>query len=171
MTITLFVLFSPTSGYLWPPQTLQNKGKRKMTNRPFFTLPQPRGLALGLAVPFCNSKFHFARLTLSHPPNTSVFLPRPLHPCAPSSSPVPRPFLARPRPALARPSPGPRPALAWPRPPLAHPGLKQSCRQNGQKRNLLFCQGWKSHFEVTFRSSPALGAVAQQRFTILDTSW
>ena len=63
------------------------------------------------------SKFHFARFTLSCPPNTSVFLPRtvtPLHsPVLARSSPGPRPFLARPspgpRPALARPSPGPRP--------------------------------------------------------------
>ena len=88
----------------------------------------------------------------SHTLRTRVFSSLALlHACTPSSSPGPRPFLTRPRPflawprpALARPSPGPclalpapRPALAWPCPPLAHPGLKQSCRQNGQKRNLL----------------------------------
>ena len=51
----------------------------------------------------CNaiSKFHFARLTRSHPPNTRVFLLRLSHPCT-------RPFLARPRPFLARSSPVPR---------------------------------------------------------------
>ena len=77
-----------------------------------------------------SSKFHFARFTLSCPPNTSVFLPRPLRPlCSPvlarprsvlaCSSPVPRPFLARPRPALAR----PRPALARPPPTLVSSNL------------------------------------------------
>ena len=69
------------------------------------------------------SEFHFARLTLSHPPNMSVFLPRflrPLHsPVLARSSPVPRPA----PPSHARPSPGPH--------------FKQSSRQNGQKRNLL----------------------------------
>ena len=77
-----------------------------------------------------SSKFHFARLTLSYPRNTSVFLCHPLTPYTPPSSPVlarsspglarsspvPRPFLVRlspvPRPVLARSSPGPRPALA-----------------------------------------------------------
>ena len=33
-TVTVFVLFFPASGYLGTPQTLQNKGKHKMTNRP-----------------------------------------------------------------------------------------------------------------------------------------
>ena len=51
------------------------------------------------------SKFHFARFTRSYPPNTSVFLFRPLTPLHPPSSPVPRPF-------LTRSSPVPRPALA-----------------------------------------------------------
>ena len=55
------------------------------------------------------SKFHFARLTRSHPPNTSVFLLRLSHPCTP-------PFLARPRPFLARSLPGPRPASPGPHP-------------------------------------------------------
>ena len=35
--MTLFVLFFPASGHLETRQTLQNKGKRKMTNRPCFT--------------------------------------------------------------------------------------------------------------------------------------
>ena len=61
---------------------------------------------------FCllTSKFHFARLTLSCSPTTSVFTPRPL---TPLHSPV-----------LARSLPGPRPSspgLARPRP--APPGL------------------------------------------------
>ena len=38
--MTLFVLF-PASGYLGNPQTLQTKGKRKMTNRPCFYRPPP----------------------------------------------------------------------------------------------------------------------------------
>ena len=61
------------------------------------------------------SKFHFARFTLHVPPNTSVFLPRPL-------TPLHAPF-------LARSSPVPRPASPVPR-------FKQFGRQNGQKRNL-----------------------------------
>ena len=52
---------------------------------------------------------HFARFALSYPPNTSVFLPRPLTPLH--------------FPVLARSLPSPR--------------LRQSSRQNGQKRNLL----------------------------------
>ena len=31
----------PSIWVSWNPQTVQNKGKRKMTNRPFFTLPPP----------------------------------------------------------------------------------------------------------------------------------
>ena len=38
--MALFVLFFPASGCFETPQTLQNEGKRKMTNRPFFTPPQ-----------------------------------------------------------------------------------------------------------------------------------
>ena len=67
--------------------------------------------------------FHFAQLTRSHPPNTSVFLLRLSHPCTP-------PFLARPRPALARPRPVPHPTPH-------HHRFKLSSRQNGQKRTLL----------------------------------
>ena len=37
--MTLFVLFFPSMWVSWDPQTLQNKGKRKVTNRPSFTLP------------------------------------------------------------------------------------------------------------------------------------
>ena len=55
------------------------------------------------------------------PPNTSVFLPRPVTPLHAPFLAWPRPFLARsspgPRPALARSSPGPRPASPGPRPP------------------------------------------------------
>ena len=98
------------------------------------------------------SKFHFARFTLSYPPNTSVFLPHPLTPLQALSSPAlarstpcPRPASPVPRPVLARSSPGPRPVLARPRlaspgplpapcPNLAHPRFKQSSRQNGQKK-------------------------------------
>ena len=57
------------------------------------------------------SKFHFARFTRSCPPNTSVFLLRPLTPLHP---PRPRPASPVPRPFIAPASPGPRPALAWP---------------------------------------------------------
>ena len=38
--MTLFVLFCPASGYLKTSTHCKNKGKRKMTNRPCFTLPQ-----------------------------------------------------------------------------------------------------------------------------------
>ena len=69
-----------------------------------------------MGIPYA-SKFHFARLTLSCPPNTSVFLPHPL-------TPLHFPVLARPRPFLARSSPVPRPASPGPRP--ASPGLARS---------------------------------------------
>ena len=82
-----------------------------------------------------------------HTLQTRVFFSLALSdPCTLSSSPVPRPFLARsspgPRPALARPSPGPLPALA-------HPRFKQSCGQNGQKRNLLPKIANKQNYEQT----------------------
>ena len=80
---------------------------------------------------FFGRQFHFAWFMLSCPSKYERFPPSPSHTFAFSG---PRPFLARPRPALARPSPGPRPALAR---PLPTPRLKQSSRQNGQKRNLL----------------------------------
>ena len=90
------------------------------------------------------SRFHFARFTLSYPPNTSVFLPRPPPPLHAPLLARPRPFLARSSPGLACSSPGPRPVLARPRP--ASPGprppsFKQSSRQNGQKRSLLILPG------------------------------
>ena len=54
-----------------------------------------------------------------------VFLLRLSHPCTPPFLAWPRPFLARsspvPRPFLARSSPGPRPVLARPRPALTRP--------------------------------------------------
>ena len=37
--MTFFVLFFPSIWLCWNPQTLQNKGKRKMPNRPCFTPP------------------------------------------------------------------------------------------------------------------------------------
>ena len=62
-----------------------------------------------------------------HELQTRVFFSLALSdPCTLPSSPVPRPFLARSSPALARPSPGPRLALA-------HPRFKQSSRQTGKR--------------------------------------
>ena len=80
-------------------------------------------------------KLHFAQLTLSYPPNTSVVLPRPLTPLHSSVLARPRPFLARPRPFLARSSPVRCPALA--RSNLA-PSFRHCRLQNGQERNLLY---------------------------------
>ena len=39
--MTVFVLFFRSVWVPWNPQTLQNKGKRKMTNRPWFAPPPP----------------------------------------------------------------------------------------------------------------------------------
>ena len=37
----IFRAVFPSIWVSWDPQTLQNKGKRKMTNRPFYTPPHP----------------------------------------------------------------------------------------------------------------------------------
>ena len=61
--MALSVLFFPS---IWPssdPQTLQNKGKRKMTNRPCFTPPPPTGGAKK-GVKFEISDFTFVRVCL-----------------------------------------------------------------------------------------------------------
>ena len=75
-----------------------------------------------------HSKLQFARFMLSYPPNTSIFLPRPLTPLH-----------------SARSSPGPQPGLAWPHPALAWPlpililsnpasSFRHCQCQNGQKK-------------------------------------
>ena len=93
------------------------------------------------------SKFHFARFMLSCPPNTSVFLPRPL---TPFQSPVlarPRPFLTRsspvPRPVLARSSPGPRPFLArpWIQAVLPSKRAKEKFTTRNRNQNRFFSPG------------------------------
>ena len=47
VTMTLFVLFFPASGYLGTGETLQHKGQRNVTNRPCFTPPQGGVAPLG----------------------------------------------------------------------------------------------------------------------------
>ena len=68
------------------------------------------------------------------PPDTSVFLPRPLTPLHAPFLARPRPVLARPRPFLTRSSPGlarPHPALARPSPTLvsSNPAVKTGKRE------------------------------------------